>query len=148
MQRLSGSRLTAGLTVVLFILTGGVGVWYFLVDVRANGWDILTALPQTYARMPDQHLWVDNTISASLYAQRSTLYGLTMGAAALTLLLAIRPAWRRGGFVLAGLLVGITGIVHVHLLATGLALGALALLFDRRRTWWWFLIPAACSVSR
>ena len=142
MQRLSGSRLTAGLTVVFFILTGGVGVWYFLVDVRANGWDILAALPQTYARMPDQHLWVDNTISASLYAQRSTLYGLTMGAAALTLLLASRPAWRRGGFVLAGLLVGVTGIVHVHLLATGLALGGIAWLFDRRRTWWWFLVPA------
>ena len=53
-----------------------------------------------------------------------------------------RPGWRRSGFLLAGLLVGLTGIAHVHTLATALALAGLAWLFDRRATWWWFLGPA------
>ncbi|HYI62728.1 MAG TPA: hypothetical protein VEW93_13095 [Acidimicrobiales bacterium] len=140
--RLTGSRLTSGLTVVLFTLTGGVGAWYFAQDVRQSGWRTLTALPQTYARMPEQHLWVDNTISASLYAQRSTLLGVVTGLAAGTLLLAARPAWVRSGFVAAGLLVGTTGISHVHMLFSALALGGLALVVDRRATWWWFLGPA------
>jgi hypothetical protein len=45
--------------------------------------------------------------------------------------------------VVAGLLVGATGIAHAHLLFTALALGALAALLDRRREWLWFLVPAA-----
>ena len=93
--------------------------------------------------MPDQHLWVDNTISASLYAQRSTLLGLCIGFAAMVLLLASRPRWTRRGFVWAGVLIGLMGIAHAHTMLTALALGALALLFDRRREWLWFLVPAA-----
>lgn len=143
-RRLTGSRLTAGLSVVLFVLAGGVGAWYFLVDgVADGGWGTIWHLPETYARMPERHLWVDNTISASLYAQRSTQLGLALGLAALVVLLASRPNWSRGGFVLAGLLVGATGLAHAHLLVTALALGVLAWLVDRRATWWWFLGPAA-----
>lgn len=141
--RLTRSRATAVLATVLFTLTGGVGVWYLAQDVREGGWRTLTALPQTYARMPEQHLWVDTTISASLYAQRSTLLGLCTGLAAGILLLAARPRWARSGFLAAGLLVGTTGISHVHMLFTALALGGLAWLLDRRATWWWFLGPAA-----
>ncbi|MGH9135783.1 MAG: hypothetical protein ACRD0G_01895 [Acidimicrobiales bacterium] len=141
--RLSGSRFVSGLTVILFTLTGGIGAWYFLVDVKAEGWEILRTLPRTYARIGEQHLWVDNTISASLYAQRSTLLGLATGCAAGILLLASRPRWQPRGFLAAGLLVGLAGLIHVHLLGTALALGALGAIADRRRTWWWFLVPAA-----
>jgi hypothetical protein len=142
--RLAGSRLTAGLAVLLFTLTGGVGAWYFLAeDVRSGGWEILTSLPQTYARMPDHALLIDNAISAALYAQRSTLLGLVAGLAAGVLILASRPRWIRSGFLVAGLLVAATGISLAHLLVTALALGALAALFDRRREWLWFLVPAA-----
>ncbi len=140
--RLTRSNAVSAITVLLFTLTGGVGVWYFLTDVRDGGWRIASALPQTYARMPQHDLWLDNTISASLYAQRSTLMGLCAGAAALVLLLVARPSWSRAGFVAAGALVGITGIAHVHLLVTALALGAFAWIVDRRATWWWFLGPA------
>ncbi|MEO6122976.1 MAG: hypothetical protein ABIR32_04645 [Ilumatobacteraceae bacterium] len=146
--RLTRSRLTAGLTLLLFTLSGGVGLWYFARDVTNNGWGIVTRLPQTYARMPDLHLWVDNTISASLYAQRSTLMGLCAGFAAAILILVSRPSWSRRGFVAAGLLVGITGIAHAHTLLTALALAGLVWLVERRRsanasTWWWFIAPAA-----
>jgi hypothetical protein len=142
--RVAGSRLTAGLAVLLYTLTGGVGAWYFLVeDVRSGGWEILSALPRTYARMPEQALWVDNAVSMSLYAQRSTLLGLVAGFSAGVLILAARPRWARSGFLVAGVLVGSTGIALAHLLATALALGALAALFDRRREWLWFLVPAA-----
>ncbi|HMS89806.1 MAG TPA: hypothetical protein PKE56_15245 [Acidimicrobiales bacterium] len=143
-RRLCGSRLTAGLSVVLFLLTGGVGAWYFVADdVAEGGWRMLWHLPETYARMPERHLWVDNTISASLYAQRSTQLGIAIGLGALLLLLASRPRWSRSGFLLAGLLVGASGLAHAHLLVTALALGALAFVIDRRATWWWFLGPAA-----
>ena len=142
-ERISGSRLVAGLTTVLFTLTGGLGAWYFLTDVKADGWKIVTALPRTYARIGEQHLWVDNTISASLFAQRSTLLGLSIGLAAGIVLLAARPRWTNRGFLAAGVLVGFTGLVHVHVLGTVLALAALAALRDRRRAWLWFLVPAA-----
>jgi hypothetical protein len=141
--RLTRSRLTAALTVLLLTLSGGIGLWYFMVDVRRDGWGIVNSLPQTYARMPDLHLWVDNTISASLYAQRSTLLGLCAGFAAVIVLLASRPRWSRRGFLGAGVMVGVLGIAHVHTMLTGLALGSFALLADRRRTWLWFIVPTA-----
>lgn len=146
--RLTRSRLTAALTLLLFTLSGGVGLWYFARDVTNDGWGIVTRLPQTYARMPDLHLWVDNTISASLYAQRSTLMGLCTAFAAAIVLLASRPSWSRRGFLAAGLLMGFAGIAHAHSLLTALALAGLALMFDRRRTrnamaWLWFIVPAA-----
>jgi hypothetical protein len=141
--RISGSRLVSGLTVILFTLAGGLGAWYFFVDVRAGGWGILDSLPRTYARIGEQHIWVDNTISASLYAQRSTLLGLASGCAAGILLLVSRPRWRPRGFLAAGLVVGLTGLIHVHVLGTALALGVMAAIADRLRTWGWFLGPAA-----
>jgi hypothetical protein len=142
-QRLTGSRLTSALTLLLFTLSGGVGAWYFVGDVADQGWSALTTIPTTYARMPDQGIWLDNTISASLYAQRSTLLGLCVGLAALVILLAARVRWATGGFIIAGLLVGVAGIAHVHMLFSGLALGGLAWLFDRRREWGWFVLSAA-----
>lgn len=142
-EHLTRSRATAALTVVLFTLSGGLGAWYFLTDVRAQGWSIVTSLPRTYARVPEQHLWVDNTISAALYAQRSTLLGLSAGLAALLLVLVSRPSGRRAGLVGAGLVVGALGIGHGHTFLTALALGVMALLAERRRTLLWFLVPAA-----
>ncbi len=142
-ERLTASRLTAAFSLLLFVLSGGIGAYYFVHDVSHKGWGVVTSLPQTYARIPDQHLWVDNTISASFYAQRSTLLGWSVGLAVLIILLASRPAWRRSGFAAAGVLLGVLGLGHAHMLLTGLALGALALLADRRRMWWWFLVPAA-----
>lgn len=141
--RVTRSRLTAALTLLLFVLNGGVGAWYFARDIARDGWGIVGTLPQTYARIPEQHLWVDNTISASFYAQRSTQLGFAVGFAALILVLAARPTWARRGFVSAGVLVGVLGIGHAHMLLTGLALGGLAWVVDRRRTWWAFLAPAA-----
>jgi hypothetical protein len=142
-MRLTRSRSTAALTVLLFTLSGGLGAWYFARDISDRGWGIVTTLPQTYARMPDQHLWVDNTISASLYAQRSTLMGLCVGFVALIVLLASRPRWSRRGFVAAGIIVGLLGIAHAHTMLTGLALASFALIADRRRTWLWFIVPTA-----
>lgn len=141
--RLTRSRLTAGLTLLLFTLSGGLGLWYFAADVDRDGWSIISSLPRTYSRIPEAHLWLDNTISASLYAQRSTLMGLSAGLAALILLLTARPRSARAGFVAAGVMTGVLGIAHAHTLLTALALGALALLADRKRIWWWFLAPAA-----
>ena len=141
--RLSRSRATAALTLVLFALSGGLGFFYFLRDLFERGWGTLGSLPHSYARMPQHHLWLDNTISASLYAQRSTLLGLCVGLAAAVLLLAARPGWRRRSFLVAGLLVGVLGIGHAHTLFTALALASMAWAVDRRGTWWWFLGPAA-----
>lgn len=96
--------------------------------------------------MPDHDLWVDNTISASLYAQRSTQLGVAMAMAALILIFAARPRGSRRGFVAAGVLIGLSAITFVHLLFTGLVLGVLAAFVDRRsprRCWRWFLAPAA-----
>jgi hypothetical protein len=140
--RLVGSRSAAGISVLLFLLSGGLGSWYFVRDLEQGGWDIWRALPRTYARIGDEHIWVDNTISASFFAQRSTQLGWATGALALIVILASRPSWRRAGFAWAGVLIGTTGISQAHMLGTAVALGVFALIADRQRTWWWFLIPA------
>ncbi len=145
-RRLTGSERVSAVTMVLFTLSGGVGWWYFLRDLADDGWDIVGTLPQTYARIPDVHLWVDNTISASLYAQRSTLMGMCAAFAALIVVLASRPHWSRRGFASAGLLIGATGITDVHVLLSGLALAALAWWLDRRREWAWFMASAAVGL--
>ena len=142
-QRLTGSRGTSALTLLLFTLSGGAGVWYFVGDVADRGWSALTTIPTTYARMPNEGLWLDNTISASLYAQRSTLLGMCIGLSALIIVLSARVRWVTSGFVVAGVLIGATGIAHVHMLFSGIALGSLAWLFDRRRQWGWFVLSAA-----
>ncbi len=141
--RLTRSRSTAALTLCLFTLSGGLGLWYFAQDVERSGWSIITALPRTYARIPDEHIWLDNTISASLYAQRSTLLGLSVGLAALILVLVSRPSWSKRGLASAGILIGLLGLAHAHTLLTAIALGAMAAVADRRREWLWFLAPAA-----
>lgn len=142
-RRLTGSERVSGLTTTLFILSGGIGWWYFLRAVLDDGSAAFRPLRETYARMPDVHLWVDNTISASLYAQRSTLMAICAGFAALILLLAARPSWTRHSFLAAGLLLGATGITSAHTLMTGLALGSLAWWRDRRWAWACFVVPAA-----
>ena len=93
--RLTRSRATAALTLCLFTLSGGLGLWYFVDDVDRHGWSIITSLPRTYARIPEADIWLDNTISASLYAQRSTLLGLAVGLVALILILTARPSGSR-----------------------------------------------------
>ena len=108
--QLTRSRSTAALTLCLFTLSGGLGLWYFAQDVERSGWSIITALPRTYARIPDEHIWLDNTISASLYAQRSTLLGLSVGLAALILVLVSRPSWSKRGLASAGILIGLLGL--------------------------------------
>ncbi len=141
-ERIVRSRLVAALTMLLFTLSGGVGLWYFAADVDRDGWSIVRTLPRTYARIPDEHLWVDNLISASLFAQRSTQLGLTTGLAAGIVLLASRPGRVRSGFVGAGLMIGVLGIGHAHVLLSALALATMAMLADRDRVWLWFLVPA------
>lgn len=141
-ERIVRSRLVAALTMLLFTLSGGIGLWYFAADVDREGWGVVTSLPRTYARIPEEHLWVDNLISASLFAQRSTQLGLSVGLAAGIVLLASRPGRLRAGYVGAGLMVGVLGIGHAHVLLSALALITIAMLADRDRTWLWFLVPA------
>lgn len=141
-ERIIRSRLVAALTMLLFTLSGGVGLWYFAADVDRDGLGVIRSLPRTYARIPDEHLWVDNLISASLFAQRSTQLGLTAGFAAGILLLASRPGRVRAGFAGAGLMVGVLGIGHAHVLLTALAIATMVMLADRDRVWLWFLLPA------
>ena len=141
--RLSGSRFVAGLSSGLFFLNGGLGFWWFFSDLSKGGAKILTALPQTYARLPDRGIMVDNAISASLYAQRSTQMGMSVGLAALLVILASRPSRNWAGYLFAGLLVGGTGIAHGHMLLSALALASMAFIRERRREWLWFLLPAA-----
>lgn len=145
-ERLGVGRLAAGLTTLAFTLSGGFGWWYFLHDLADGGWDTLTTLPRTYARIPDEQLWLDNTIQVSLYAQRSTQLGLSVGLVAAILVLSARPSGRRAGFAAAGVAVGVLGIAHAHTLGTAVALGALAWFADRHSgraaPWPWFLAPA------
>jgi hypothetical protein len=142
-MRLFRSQLAAAVTVLIFTLNGGSGFLWLIKDFRLAGWEMFVRLPRTYARIPEAGILVDNAISASLYAQRSTQMGLTIALACLLIILVGRVSRRVQPLLFAGLLLGTAGIAHAHTLLTGLTLGTLAWIVERRREWLWFLLSGA-----
>lgn len=137
-RRVGGSVHAATLTVVLFVLSGGVGGWFVLTDIRRYGWSALTSLPHTYALDASRGLVFDNELGAALYAQRSTQLGLAIGLAAALLILAGRR--HRSSYAVSGALIGVAALTFVHLTISAICLGALAALRERRHHGWrWFL---------
>ncbi len=141
--RLSNSRLAACFAVPLFTLNGGFGWFWLIGDVQKLGWQALVNLPRTYARVPDAGILVDNAISASLYAQRSTQLGLCLALSCLLIVLVGRVHGDLQPFWFAGLLLGSAGVIHAHTLLTGLLLGSLAWTVERKRQWFCLILPGA-----
>jgi len=142
--RFLGGRAGAAIAVFVFLLSGGLGFVLLAGDLLRGGLSTFAHLPREYTLERDHYnlQWL-NPVLAYLVPQRSTLFGFSLALILLVILwIALREqlGWRP--FLFAGLAAGTLPIFHVHAWGTVLALPAFWALFDRRREWWYFFVPA------
>ncbi|HEV3096486.1 MAG TPA: hypothetical protein VG104_05015 [Candidatus Dormibacteraeota bacterium] len=178
-RRLTGGIGAGVIAVTLTLLGGGLGFWLFFGDAGRLGLiNALTHIPQTYDRPPvDIHSplaniqWYNPILSYYL-PQRSFVFGAAIVMTVLLLvtppLLAtpffhwretwtrVRQSWRRWtlnseavAFVVAGALVGLLPLFHVHsLVVLGIVTGCWALLFPRPAWIGFFAVMLLLAVPR
>src|SRR5439155_4011543 len=141
--RFTGGRAAAAIAVFVFLLSGGLGFIYLGDDLRRFGLSALTHLPREYTLNRDVNLQWLNPVLAYLVPQRSTLFGFSLVLILLAVIwIAIRQesGWRP--FVFAGVVAGLMPVFHVHAYGTVVALPAFWAVFNLRRQWLGFFIPA------
>ncbi len=166
-RRLTGNLGSGMIAVLLTLLGGGLGFWFFLGDAARLGL-IATLLhaPQSYDRYPPPvNIQWYNPILSYYLPQRSFVFGAAILMAVLLLLTAALEetpllAWRQAlvalidtrrrlsgqgvAFLVAGALAGVLPWFHVHsLLVLGLVTVVWALLWPRPA---WLLFAAAVVV--
>jgi hypothetical protein len=142
-QRFAGGRAAAAIAVFTFLLSGGLGFVYLIGHVQRGGFNALIHLAREYTLNRDLNFQWLNPVLAYLVPQRSTLFGFSL---ALIVLLLVWLALREGAgwrpFLFAGLITGAMPVFHVHAFGTAVALSAFWAVFNRKRAWWAFFIPA------
>jgi hypothetical protein len=142
-QRFAGGRAAAAIAVFVFLLSGGLGFVRLIGDVQHGGLGALVHLPREYTLDRDLNYQWLNPVLAYLVPQRSTLFGFSLALIVLVLLwLAARErlGWR--AFLFAGIVAGAMPVFHVHAYGTVVALAAFWAVFNRRREWLGFFVPA------
>jgi hypothetical protein len=144
--RFAGGRVAAVIAVFVFVLGGGLGFVRLFSEIQRGGLSILGHLPHEYTldRAPSLNLQWLNPVLAYLVPQRSTLFGFSLALILLVVLwIALRQnrqGWRP--FLFAGLVAGMLPVFHVHAWGTVVALPFFWMLFDRRREWIAYFVPA------
>jgi hypothetical protein len=142
-QRFAGGRAAAAIAVIVFLLSGGLGFVYLIGDLRAGGWGALVHLPREYTLDRSINFQWLNPVLAYLVPQRSTLFGFSLALIVLVLVwVAVRErlGWR--AFLFAGVIAGAMPAFHVHAYGTVVALSVFWAVFNLRREWVAFFIPA------
>jgi len=141
--RFAGGRAAAAIAVAAFLLSGGLGFIYLIGDIDKQGLSALIHLPREYTLNRDLNYQWLNPVLAYLVPQRTTLFGFSLALIVLLLLwVAVRDrlGWR--AFLFAGVVAGLTPTFHVHAYGTIVALAAFWAVFNRRREWIAFFVPA------
>ena len=141
--RFAGGRAAAVIAVAVFLLSGGLGFVYLLGDIQRLGLAAVVHLPREYTLDRDLNFQWLNPVLAYLVPQRSTLFGFSLALIVLVLLwVSVRDGHRWPAFLFAGLVAGLTPAFHVHAWGTIVALSFFWALFNRRREWIAFFVPA------
>ena len=141
--RFAGSRGAAAIAVFVFLLGGGLGFYYLIGDVTHGGIGVLAHLPREYTLNRDVNFQWLNPVLAYLVPQRSTLFGFSLTLIVLLLVwLAVREKHDWKAFLFAGVVAGLLPAFHVHAYGTVVALSAFWAVFNLRREWLAFFIPA------
>ena len=142
-QRFAGGRAAAAIAVFVFLLSGGLGFFLLLADIQHGGLRVVMHLPREYTLNRDLNYQWLNPVLAYLVPQRSTLFGFSLALIVLLVLwLAVRSGARGRTFLFCGVVAGLMPVFHVHAYGTVVALALFWALFDRRRQWLAFFIPA------
>jgi len=142
-QRFAGGRAAAAIATFVFLLSGGLGFFLLIGDVRQGGLGALIHLPREYTLNRDLNYQWLNPVLAYLIPQRSTLFGFSLALIVLVLVwLAVRErlGWRV--FLFAGVVAGAMPVFHVHAYGTVVALCVFWAVFSLRREWLAFFVPA------
>jgi hypothetical protein len=141
--RFTGGRGAAAIATFVFLLSGGLGFVKLFTDLLHLGPAALQHLPRQYTMNPDIELQWLNPVLAYIVAQRSTLFGYSLALIVLVILwIAVREKLGWQPFVFAGLVAAVMPVYHVHAYGTAVALPFFWALFNRRREWIGFFIPA------
>ncbi|HEY8813590.1 MAG TPA: hypothetical protein VIP57_00575 [Candidatus Dormibacteraeota bacterium] len=142
-QRFAGGRAAAAIAVFVFLLSGGLGFIYLAADIQHGGLGVLVHLPREYTLNRDLNYQWLNPVLAYIVPQRSTLFGFSLALIVLVLLwMAVREGLGRRTFLFAGIVAGAMPVFHVHAYGTVVALAAFWAVFNRRREWFAFFVPA------
>jgi hypothetical protein len=141
--RFTAGRGAAVIAVFVFLLSGGLGFVYLLGDLHRYGLAALWNLPSTYTQRYEANLQWLNPVLAYMIPQRSTLFGFSLTLIlVLVLWLAVRESLGWRPFLVAGVAAGVMPAFHVHGYGTVVALPAVWAIFNRRREWAAFFVPA------
>ncbi|HUY73805.1 MAG TPA: hypothetical protein VMW11_04780 [Candidatus Dormibacteraeota bacterium] len=142
-QRFAGGRAAAAISVFVFLLSGGLGFVYLIGDIQQGGLGVLAHLPREYTLNRDLNFQWLNPVLAYLVPQRSTLFGFSLALIVLVVIwLAVREKLGWQPFLFGGLVAGIMPVFHVHAYGTVVALSAFWAVFNRRKEWLAFFVPA------
>ena len=142
--RFTAGRAASVIAVFTFLLGGGLGFIFFFRDVLRGGLKAIQHLPlPEYTLNRDVNLQWLNPVLAYLVPQRSVLIGFSIALILLVVLwMATRERLGRQPYVFAGVTTGVLPVFHVHAWGTVLALGFFWALFNLRREWLGFFVPA------
>jgi len=141
--RFAGGRAAAAIAVFVFLLSGGLGFVYLIVEVADHGIGMLAHLPHEYTLNRDLNFQWLNPVLAYLVPQRSTLFGFSLALIVLLLVwLAVREHRGWWAFLFPGVVAGLMPAFHVHAYGTVVALAAFWAVFNWRREWLAYFIPA------
>jgi len=141
--RFAGGRAAAAIAAFVFLLSGGLGFLYLIFEVAGHGIGILAHLPHEYTLNRDLNFQWLNPVLAYLVPQRSTLFGFSLALIVLLLVwLAVREhsGWR--AFLFPGVVAGLMPAFHVHAYGTVVALASFWAVFNWRREWLAYFVPA------
>jgi hypothetical protein len=141
--RFLGQRAGAAIAVFVFLLSGGLGFIYLAGDLQHLGLPAIAHLPREYTLNRDVNLQWLNPVLAYLVPQRSTLFGFSLALILIVILwtaLHERTGWRP--YLFAGLAAAPLPVFHVHAWGTVIALPLFWALFQRRREWIAYFVPA------
>lgn len=140
--RLFGGVVAACAALVLFLLTGTAeGLPLAWADWRASGLSLpgfVANPPRDYTTLSDENGNVTNLVAHALLPQRSMLFGLGVGLAALILFHAARADGSRRHLLAGAVLVGLLPTAHPH---SFLAVGAVLLALTVEAAWRHRAIP-------
>lgn len=134
--RLFGGVTAACAALALFLLTGTAeGLPIAWADWRASGRslpDFVAHMPRDYTTLSEENGNVTNLVAHALLPQRSMLFGLGVGLAALILFHAARADGSPRHLLAGALLVGLLPTAHPH---SFLAVGAMLLALTVEAAW-------------
>ncbi|MDP3724288.1 MAG: hypothetical protein Q8R11_01490, partial [bacterium] len=146
--RILQSSGQAFLALTLFLTSGGLGWWYFVLDWMKNPTlETLKFPPQEYTHIGSEVIEWINVVTAQLVPQRAFLLGLPIMLAILLLLLRYsEQGWsvERWKIVLLGILSGLMLIIHAHSFIVLVLICSFWMMMDRKKSpWLLFALSAA-----